>query len=320
MQLKKEKNNSKPLTIIRASAASGNLGPGFDVAGLSLKLFNEFRVYMSDSNDYTLRFEGEFAGCIRTDHNNLVIKAIRIALNKYLKKINDKVPVSTIEKPLKIIGKINIPVSKGFSSSASAIVSGLMMANKIYDLNMQERELFLCGLELENHPDGLAACLAGGLVICYRKEGIYHYKKIEIRSDLKILLMIPGYEVNTKIARKLIPTKIPIENCINNLSNFFLLIESLKQGNLGETTYFIKDYLHQNYRKKLYTPSLKLVEDLNNKWRIPAAISGAGSAVIGIMDKEIFERYNRSKESILEKYPDFKLIITSVNNKGSYYL
>lgn len=41
-------------------------------------------------------------------------------------------------------------------------IAGPLIANKVYNLNLSLKELFNIGVEIETHPDNIAACLAGG--------------------------------------------------------------------------------------------------------------------------------------------------------------
>lgn len=312
-------NNLKLLATVRTSASSGNLGPGYDIAGLALDIYNEHLVYESETGDYFIKIKSRRRSNLPTDSSNLIVETIKKVLKKFSFKINKDKKLFEIEKPLKIICKIGIPIQRGLGSSSSAIVAGLLIANKVYNLDLTEQDLFNIGLEIEGHPDGIAASLAGGLVICYRNKS-FGFKKINLNQNYKILLMIPDLKVSTREARKLIPSKIPVEDCVYNITNFCLLVNSLKEGNLEKAIIFMGDRLHQNYRRKMYPLSMELIDDLNGKWGIPATISGAGPTVIGIMDDIISEKYRSLKGDIIGNYPDFKPVITSINNKGSYYL
>ena len=57
----------------------------------------------------------------------------------------------------------DISVSAGLGSSAAAIVAGLVAADHMYEL---DAPLFELALELEGHPDNVAAALLGGFVVC----------------------------------------------------------------------------------------------------------------------------------------------------------
>ena len=155
-----------------------------------------------------------------------------------------------------------------------------------------------------------------GMVICY-KDNVFKFRKIEIKEDYKILLMIPEYNIETREARSLISGKIPVKDCIKNIANLYLLIDSLKNGNLDEACLFVKDYLHQPYRAKLYPRSIELLNDLIENLRIPSVISGAGPSVLGIIEDGLYISYKKYKRYLGNKYKDFKQVLTSINFNGN---
>lgn len=307
-------NNKKLLTKVRTYATSANLGPGFDCAGMALNIYNDCSVFLN-KKDSCVALKGQNISEIAKDENNLICRTIKKVLEKkYAENF------AQYEKPLEIICEINVPVERGLGGSSTAVVAGLLIANKVYDLNLSIRELFNIGLEIEPHPDNIAACLAGGLVISYKsKSGNYDFEKISIKENFKILLMIPDHKVNTSKARKLIPDLVPKEDAILNIANFAILINRLKEGNLKDATDFIRDKLHQQYRRDIYPDSLKLVEELNNIYQIPAAISGSGPSALAFIPENTFETfYSQSLVKLKKKFSDFKFTLTSISNKGSY--
>ena len=230
-------NREKPVTAVKTFAASGNLGPGYDVLGLALDIFNVYSVFYSNDGMYSIEFGSGRNPDLPVGEDNLIIKVIK----KVLKKSNDisikKGKNKNIEKPLKIIADINIPLKKGLSSSSSAIVAGLLIADKIYGLQSGKNELFNIGMEFENHPDGIAASLYGGLVASYKEEGEYRVKVIPLKHNYRIVLFIPESEIETRKARELIPEKISMDDCIYNIGNTLLLVESLKNNDLNNNRF-----------------------------------------------------------------------------------
>ena len=348
----------KPLFGVRTCATSANLGPGYDIAALALDIYNEYRVYAGESSGtennsgYSIRFTGPYALVLNKEKSSskLLQGAIKRTLGKFPDRIKDveliqgedtantesaddggqKRTIESIEDkgmvkptsriPLDIEVVANIPPGKGLGSSASAAVAGVLIANKAYGLDLNKRQLFQTAIGLESSPDNSAAALSGGLAIVYRSKEALLFEKIGLSSDYRILLMVPTSETGTDAARKLIPKKVPIEDAIENISNFSLLVRSLEEENLDDALVFIRDNLHQKYRKDLYPQSAGLVEDLIENWQIPAAISGSGPAVIAIMDRDRFEEYKSKRGKMTGQYLAFKSIITSISDRGSYYI
>ena len=308
-------DNSKLLVKVRTFATSANLGPGFDCAGLALDIYNDFEVYESNLEKNCVFLNGQDIKGIETDENNLICLTIRKVLERKIGPSFKK-----FIRPLKVNCNINIPVERGLGSSSSAVVAGLLIANNIYNLNLDNYELLNIALEIEPHPDNIAPCIAGGLVISYKsKNGSYKFEKINIIENFKVLLMIPDFKINTNGARKLIPNLIPKEDAILNIANFALLINGLKDGNFKNLTEFIRDKLHQPYRKEVYPMSYSIIEELNNNFEIPAAISGSGPTAFALVPEDKFKYFNENiMPVILNKYCDFEFKFTKISNKGSY--
>jgi homoserine kinase len=303
------------LAKVRTYATSANLGPGFDCAGLALDIYNDCEVYENNSKNSCVSIIGQGDHGIAKDENNLICRTIKKALQKKYGQCYEK-----YLKAIEIVCDIKVPVERGLGSSSTAVVAGLLIANKIYELDFTLTELLNIGLEIEPHPDNLSPCLSGGLAISYRSgSGIYCFEKIRIMENFRIMLMIPDYKVNTDSARKLIPEFIAKEDAILNIANFAMLINRLKDGNLENAVDFIRDRIHQPYRKDVYPDSMEIVEELNNKFDILAAISGSGPTVLAFVPEKKFEKFNSGVVPELQnKYLKFKIQFTAINNSGSY--
>jgi homoserine kinase len=303
------------LTRVRTYATSANLGPGFDCAGLALNIYNDCEVYEKNSKNSCVTIKDQENSGIAKDENNLICRTIKKALQKKYGQLYEK-----YQKSIEIVCEINVPVERGLGSSSTAVVAGLLIANKVHELDFNLIELLNIGLEIEPHPDNLSPCLSGGLAISYKSgSGSYRFEKVSIKENFRIMLMIPDYKVNTSEARKLIPEFISKEDAILNIANFAMLINRLKDGNLENAVDFIRDRIHQPYRKDVYPDSMAIVEELNSKFDIPAAISGSGPTVLAFITEKKFEEFNSNTAADFQnKYNEFKLKFTTITHSGSY--
>ena len=311
--------DSKPLFGVRTCATSANLGPGYDIAALALDIYNEYRVHPGSPSGSSIGFAGPYASVLDKGKSGSGRRLLTGAIDRTLEKFSDR--IKNIEKiPLDIEVIANIPPGKGLGSSASAAVAGVLIANKAYNLGLNKRELFQTAVELESSPDNAAAALSGGLAIVYRQKEKFLFEKIGLSAGYRILLMIPHIETGTDTARGFIPKKVPIEDAVGNISNFSLLVKCLEEENLDDALIFIRDNLHQKYRKDLYPASFGLVRDLIEIYGIPAYISGAGPAVAAIMDEDMFARFKEIRGKITANHLSFQSMVTSISSSGSYYL
>jgi len=328
--------DKKPLFGLRVCATSANIGPGYDIAAIALDMFNDCLVFKGKDNEHSINFRGPYAGDLKKDQNsnNLVIKAMRSIIEKFSDRIkpgrqqkneNDagaEGQKNSLEVPetLDIEMTVNIPPGKGLGSSASAVISGLLIANKAYNMGLNKRELFQAAAGMESSPDNAAAALSGGMAVVYRSGKEYLFEKISLPDDYRILLMIPPERAYTKEARKLLPEKVLMKDAVRNISNFSLLIKYLEEGDPGGAVPFIEDHLYQKYRGGLYPGSLKLVRELIEVHGIPAYISGAGPVVTAIMDAGIFARFKEIKGRIMADHLSFQSMVTGICDRGSHYL
>jgi homoserine kinase len=337
----------RPLFKVKTCATCANIGPGYDIAAIALDIFNECTVFKGKGKDHSINFRGPFAAELgkHASRDDLVIKAIRSVIKKFTGRIRpggqykNEDGAGTEEGSLNPAGvrleghedsripevfevdmTVNIPPGKGLGSSASAVIAGLLIANKAYNMGLNKKELFQTAAEIESSPDNAAAALSGGMAVVYRSGRQYLFEKISLSSSYRILLMIPPGIADTKEARKLMPDRVPVEDVIQNISNFSLLVKYLEEDDPGGAAVFIKDHLYQKYRKDLYPRSFDLVNELIEIHGIPASISGAGPAVMAIMDKDMFEKYKNIKGRIAGKYLSFQDMVTGICDSGSYYL
>src|SRR6202020_310927 len=91
-----------------------------------------------------------------------------------------------------------IPLSGGLGSSAAATVAGLLAADHLFEL---DADVAAHAVELEGHPDNVAAALSGGFVIC---DGP-HIHRFEPPMGLEAVLVVPHEPVRTLEARAALP-------------------------------------------------------------------------------------------------------------------
>ena len=115
---------------VRAPATTANLGPGFDVAGAALELWNELEV-------------GEANGAV--DETHLGVRASRAT-----RRPTDWSFTFTDR----------IPRERGLGSSAAVVALGLVAGAIAAGEDPSADELLAQGIELEGHADNLAAALA----------------------------------------------------------------------------------------------------------------------------------------------------------------
>ena len=179
--------------LVRVPASSANLGPGFDVLAAALSLHLELEV--SEAGEFSVDAGGD---PLPEDRSNLCVRAFE-ALHS--------------ADGLRFEIRSEIPFARGLGSSAAAIVAGLMAADHLYELALDRDEIYRRAVELEGHPDNVAAALFGGIALCPREaEGdeLPPPIRLEPPEGVEPVLVIPDEEVATAQARAALPPRAPL--------------------------------------------------------------------------------------------------------------
>jgi len=153
---------------VRAPATTANLGAGFDCAGAALDLWNELEL-SEDGGD--------------VDAGHLAVRAFARLASP------DGFGFTFTER---------IPRARGLGSSAATIALGLVAGAEVAGRSPDAEELLALGLDLEGHPDNLAAALAGG--VCLTWEG----RVVRIADDAPgVPIAVVPREIVADICREL---------------------------------------------------------------------------------------------------------------------
>ncbi|KAG6891115.1 hypothetical protein C0995_014205 [Termitomyces sp. Mi166 len=275
---------------IRVPGTSANIGPGFDVVGLSLSLYLTLTVTVpappppSSSYEHPkITYEGEGADEVPLDaYKNLTT---RVAL--YVLRCNN---IPYFPSGLLIHCANDIPFGRGLGSSGAAVIAGVLLADALANLRLPTERLLDFALMVERHPDNVTAALVGGFVGSYLKElddqaseaasvplsevlpeyppdagkdwglkppvpphGIGHYVRFGWAPCVKALAIIPRFELSTAKAREVLPKEYSRKDLVFNLQRLAVLTTALAQSPPDPDLIYeaMKDRVHQPYRKTL---------------------------------------------------------------------
>jgi homoserine kinase len=289
---------------VRVPATSANLGPGFDALGLALTLHDDVDAWISESG-LSIEISGEGADLAGAGEEHLVVRAMRAAF-----------AVTGGQPPgLGLRCTNRIPHGRGLGSSAAAVVAGILAARALSRSGpgdpgaLPPDALLELATEIEGHPDNVAACLAGGLVIAWTEGGLPRMVRLEPLSSLRPVVCVAPSPVRTDVARGLLPDLVPHQDAAANAGRSALLIAALTQypaGSLEETgppegpTALLaatRDWLHQGYRASAMPETDRLVRRLRDAG-IPAVVSGAGPSVLALLSGKKSADYRHHLDSL----------------------
>lgn len=291
---------ARPAFTVIVPATTANLGPGFDSIGLALNLYMTVDVAASDK--WQVIYEEEAFQELTTNEDNLIIQTIQEVAKRYEQKVD----------PLKLQVTSDIPLGKGFGSSASAIAVGIVIANELLALDLTDREKVLLGSELEGHADNVSAALLGGGVIAYfdgKDIDFIHLKEVEAT----FVVLIPPNELKTTEARGILPQELPHENAVKASSASAVLTAAMMQND-WETVgkMMAKDQLHEYYRKKMFPHFDEIRTRCQSIGAYGMTISGAGPSLIVAVDKAMKEKIAGDLASTFPYYHSFSVESTNI--------
>jgi len=261
---------------IRVPATTANLGPGFDCLGLALKLYLNLEIEEIEKG-LVIEYQGEGAEkfSAKKKEDTLIWKSAEL--------VSKKIGRERLKKGLKIKAFNQIPITRGLGSSASAIIGGIVGAAKLYDIDLTNQEMLELALSLEGHMDNIVPALIGGLTLAYKtgREEI-KWTRVETPLDLRIVLAIPEFTLNTGKMRQVLPQKVALSEAIFNLSRSALLVNALQNSHWEVLAEAMEDRLHQPYR----APFIPGIEDMffqiKKTGLAGVALSGSGPSVVSL--------------------------------------
>ena len=262
---------------LRVPATSANCGPGFDVLGLAVNLYNEACYEITPQRGFQLEVEGEGAEYLKPFGRNL-------AFSSFFRLWNQVTGGERIGLKIKMLNRI--PMSRGLGSSSSAIVAGVHAANVLSGNTLSEDELLGIATELEGHPDNVAPALYGGFTISYMDAGKAHSLRCLPAKPLKFIAVVPDRRLATSLARQAIPATVPHHDAVFNSSRSSLLVGALLTGRYEYLSHALEDKLHQPYRAHLIPGLYEAWEAAREAGAYNGIISGAGSTIMAYADPE----------------------------------
>ena len=264
---------------LRVPASSANLGSGFDSIGACLDIWNEIKFC---EGDFSISNKGYGAKSFSTDKKNLIYKSY-LQANQILGKSEKEISINCIN---------NIPISGGLGSSSAAIISGIIIAYAIHNIDINKDDIFQISASMEGHPDNVGPAIFGGITIGYNDDNDWYLSPVKYSKNLKIISFVSDQKILTKESRKGLPDGISREDSVYNISRSALLINSLSNNNFDDFKYAFQDKVHEQYR----TPQIKGFSTISNAaisaGALATYLSGSGPTISAIAEsKELTINY-----------------------------
>ena len=275
---------------VNVPATSANLGPGFDVLGLAVDLYNSFIFEKAD--DFNV--------------SNMITDSYKKVFDLYGQ---EPIPVKLTQDK----SKSQVPTAGGLGSSSTCIVAGVVAALAMMEKDDDREEVLRLSNIIEGHPDNVAPAIYGNLIASIVDDDMrVHFKKFKVSDKLKFLAIVPDFSVETSLSRSVLPEKVSRHDAISNMSRLVFLLDGFESGSMEKLRLGLVDKLHQEYRKGL----VRGFEEIRTYAKELGAgffLSGAGATMMVVSDKDLEEEM---KAYIGKNYPTYQVIKLNINDEG----
>jgi homoserine kinase len=259
---------------LRLPATSANLGPGFDAAAIALDFYLEIEA--EAAAEFSIIATGLNADRCGRLHDNLVIETYKRLLNAADRPV----------VPLAIKMNNGIPLAMGCGSSAAGRLAAIAMAVHFGALGWDTARILYEAYLLEGHPDNVAACWLGGFVAAACRETTVHVARVTPPEEWRAIVVLPAESLPTSKARAVLPASFPLADVVANIQAVSMLGLAFAQARKDLLGAAMTDRIHQPYRAPICTLLPQVLPLVGKSGIIGAALSGAGPAVLVILESE----------------------------------
>ncbi|HLR63786.1 MAG TPA: homoserine kinase [Lentibacillus sp.] len=262
----------KPFRI-RVPASSANIGPGFDSMGLALNIY--LTLDISPSDKWEVEQHPQHLPELANAEEHFIVQIARDIAARW----NEVLPAC------KMAVYSDIPLARGLGSSASAIVAGIELADKVCDLALSSEQKLELATEIEGHPDNIAPTLMGGFVISTITSGEIDWIQLPM-PEADVVVYIPDEGLMTKAARKVLPETYKRETATSASALSNVLIGALASSDFELAGKMMeRDLFHEPYRAELIPGYEDIKREAKESGAYGTVISGSGPTMISFAPK-----------------------------------
>ena len=299
---------------ITVPASTSNLGASFDACGLALALYLKVTLEEAPSG-FEVMPSGEGADRMARDESNLILRVARSVGDLRGNKIDGA----------RLHVDSQIPLARGLGGSSAAIIAGLSVYETLSGERLSEEELFGYALRFEEHGDNLAPSLLGGLVVaCVVERAGRGRSLVTVKrawpEDVKIVLCIPEFEMDTNQMRSVLPREVTRTDAVFNIQRAALLQALISERRFDLFSEALRDRLHQPHRVP-HGPGLTEVLRMNDQTGdypglLGVAVSGAGSTMIAFATENFSQIAAEMNRRLDAAGVTSRTIEVAVDNRG----
>lgn len=263
----------------RAYATIANLGPGFDVFGISINVGYDLVEIELTNKESRLEVSGLGARTIPTEfERNTAGLVAKHMLNDFKVKQGVNIHVQKGIKP-----------GSGLGSSAASAAATAIALDRLLGLHLSQSELIRYASlgEIASagsaHTDNVAPAILGGFTIV-RSYTPLDVVKLNPPKTLLFCIATPEVDLPTREARAVLPKEIPLKHFVHNVGNAASLVVGMIKGDLDLIGRSMDDIIVEPARARLI-PGYSLVKNYAKEaGAVGVTISGAGPSMVAVVN------------------------------------
>ena len=302
-----------------APATVANVGCGFDIFGFALH---------EPGDELVLRVrakKGVKITRIIGDKGLLPLQAEQNTAGQALLTMLDKLQA---DFGLEIELYKKMPVGSGLGSSAASSVAAVFALNILLKEPLPARELLPFAIEGEKiasggvvHLDNVAPGLYGGFVLV-RHKASFDIVSIPTPPDLYCAVVHPHIEIMTAETRKMLKSRIPLQEAITQWANVAGMVSALTTGDFALLRRSLHDVVAEPDRAVLIPHYQTIKRTALESGASGFGISGSGPSVFAFCKgKRQALKTARAMRAVLDKTGiENDVYISKINNEGAKVL
>ena len=265
-----------------APASMGNVAVGYDVLGSAVGGLGD-RVTVRRLEEPVVRV-GSITGCVTdlptTPADNTATKALLD-----LRETRD------VDGGFEVSLEKGIPLGSGLGGSAASAVGAVVAAAALLPGQWTEDELLphaLAGEAVASgdiHPDNVAPCLYGGLVLT-REVDPPDVVPIPIPDSIRCVLVHPDRVLNTRDARACLPDQIPLSASVRQTAHLGAFVAGCYRDDLALVGRALRDLIVEPHRASLVPGFSDVQAAALEAGALGCSLSGAGPTLFAWCDGE----------------------------------
>ena len=290
---------TKSVTV-RVPASTSNLGSGFDTLGLAVQLYNFVTVTRTGGNGVKI------VSAMTPGNRRHATAMLSTAARLFFRRSR----MSAFGIEVAITG--DVPIGRGLGASATARLGVVAALNELAQTELSRQQLLEIVTDLEGHPDNASPSIFGGFTVSGTVGDAVRCLSFPVSAKLKVVTLIPHFEISTEQARKLVPATFSKADTTHSLNRSALITAAFARGDYDSLRGLFDDRVHQPYRERLISQLSQVIRVGEKAGAIGGFLSGSGSAIICLT----LEKPAAVAATMLRQLPDSEVKILTADNRG----